>query len=109
MGVAGFMLPLTEALEGPGKSLACTPPMDQAFNTAKSALTAAVEHPQTDFPISLMVDASNTHVSAVLQHFHNKTLPTDVGGQGHSSLKAFFLKRSKPGRVRMEGCQCKAP
>ena len=40
--------------------MAWSPPMDQAFNAAKSALAAAdeLEHPQADFPISLMVDAS---------------------------------------------------
>ena len=65
--------------------------MDQAFNAAKSALVAAAKHPQADFPISLMIDVCNTQVRAVLEHFRNLTLPTDVGGQGHSGFKAFFL------------------
>ena len=45
--------------------------MDQAFNIAKAALAAAtkLEHQQADFPISLMVNAFNTNVSTVLQHF----------------------------------------
>ena len=65
---AGFLLPLTDALQGPGKSLSWSLLMEQA---AKAALAAAaeLEHPQADFPISLMVDASGTHVGAVLQHF----------------------------------------
>ena len=46
--------------------------MDQAFSATKWALVAAAElkNPKADFPISLMVKASNTHVAAVLQHFH---------------------------------------
>ena len=46
-GAAGFLIPLTDALQGPGKSLAWSPPMDQAFNAAKSALATAAElkHP----------------------------------------------------------------
>ena len=49
--VEGFLLPLTDAQQGPGKS------MDQAFNAAKTTLATAteVEHPQADFPISLIV------------------------------------------------------
>ena len=70
-GTAGFLLPLANVLQGPGKSLAWAPAMDQAFAAAKAALAAAteIEHPQADFPISLMVDAFNTHVRAMLQHF----------------------------------------
>ena len=57
-GAAGFLLPLTNALQGPGKSLDWSPSMEQAFNAAKTslAITAELEHPQADFPISLMVD-----------------------------------------------------
>ena len=64
--VEGFLLPLTDAQQGPGKS------MDQAFNAAKATLATAteLEHPQADFPISLIVDTSNTNIGAVLQHFH---------------------------------------
>ena len=52
-------------------SLLWSHPVHQAFNAFKLALaaTAKLEHPQSYFPISLMVDESNTHVSAVLQHF----------------------------------------
>ena len=42
-GAAGFLLPLTDALQGPGKSLAWYPPMEQAFSAAKTALAAAAE------------------------------------------------------------------
>ena len=40
-GAAGFLLPLTDALQGPGKSLAWSLLMEQAFNAAKTALAAA--------------------------------------------------------------------
>ena len=55
----------------PLSHLEWSPPMDQAFNTTKVALAAVAKlnHPQADFPISLMGYASNTHVRAVLQHF----------------------------------------
>ena len=46
------MLPLTDALQGPGKSLLWSKPMEQALYAAKSALAAAaeLEHPQADLP-----------------------------------------------------------
>ena len=47
-GAAGFLLPLTDALQGPA---------------------AELKHPLANFPISLMVNASGSHVSTVLQHF----------------------------------------
>ena len=59
-GEAGLLLPLTDALQGPGKSLLWSQPLDHAFNATKSALAMAteLEHPQADFPISLKFDAS---------------------------------------------------
>ena len=58
-GVSGFLLPIMDMLQGPDAA------------SAKPALAAAaeLEHPQADFPVSLMVEASNTHDEAVLQHF----------------------------------------
>ena len=101
------MLPLTDARQGPGKSLLWSQPMDQAFNTAKSALAAKLKHPQGDIPISLMVDASNTHASAALQHFrHSSWAPLSFFSKNlnfHASpLPTFCLssttKRSPPRR-----------
>ena len=66
--------------------------MEQAFNAAKTALAAAteLEHPQADFPISLMVNASGTHVGAVLQHFrHLSRAPL-----------SFFSKKLSPAETR---------
>ena len=71
-GMAGLLLPLTDALKGPGKSLAWSPPMEQAFKTALAAATG-LKHPQANFPISLMVYASYTHFRAVLKHFRRSS------------------------------------
>ena len=62
--------------------------MEQAFNAAKTALAdaAELEHPQAYFLISLMVDASRTHVGAVLQHFHRSSW----------APLSFYLKKLSP-------------
>ena len=51
-GLNRFLLPLTDARQGPGKSLLWSKPMEQALYAAKSALAAAaeLEHPQADLP-----------------------------------------------------------
>ena len=68
-------------------------PADGAgFNAAKTALAAApkLEHPQADFLISLMVDASGTHVGAVLQYFrHSSWAPL-----------SFYSKKLSPAETR---------
>ena len=47
------------------------------------AATTKLEHPLAGFSISLMVDASNTHVSIVLQHFRCSSL----------ALLSFFSRK----------------
>ena len=91
-GAAGFLLPLTNTLQGPGKSLTWSPSLEQAFNIAKTALAAAaeLEHSQADFPISLMVDASGTHIGAVLQHFRRLSW----------APLSFFLRKLSPAETR---------
>merc|ERR1711911_48706 len=91
-GAAGFLLPLTNALQGPGKSLDWSPSMEQAFNAAKTSLAnaAELEHPQADFPISLMVDASGSHVGAVLQHFRRSSW----------APLSFYSKKLTPAETR---------
>ena len=66
--------------------------MEQAFNPAKMALAAAakLEHTQADFPISLMVDVSGTHVAAVLQHFRRSSW----------APLSFFSKKLWPAETR---------
>ena len=68
-GAARVLAPLTDALEEPGKSLSWSPALDSAFTRAKDLLSSILElvHPQPDAPISLSVDASDTHLGAVLQ------------------------------------------
>ena len=62
------------------------------FNAAKTALATAakLEHPQADFPVSLMVYVSGTHVGAVLQHFR---------GSSWAPL-FFFSKKMSPAETR---------
>ena len=38
-----------------------------------TSLSTPFAHPQADFPISLMVDTSNTHFGAVLKHLHRSS------------------------------------
>jgi cleavage and polyadenylation specificity factor subunit 1 len=69
---AAVVRPLTDALRG-GRSgkqrVQWTTAMDAAFKAAKAALQAAtlLEHPDAAAEISLVSDASATHVGAVLQ------------------------------------------
>ena len=103
-GAAGFLLPLTDTLQGPGKTLAWSPPMGQAFNAAKTALAAAakLEHPQADFPISLMVDTSGTH-NTVLSY---NTFVVRLGLLSPSSRRSCRRLRPATGvRQGVFGCQ----
>ena len=64
-----ILAPLTNALKGPGKLLDWTPPLDTAFCHARDILSTVpiLVHPIPGAPISLAVDASDTHVGGVLQ------------------------------------------
>ena len=66
---ARVLAPLTDALKGPGKTISWTPLMSSAFSKAKQLLSSIPElvHPQCNAPISLAVDASDSHIGAVLQ------------------------------------------
>ena len=68
-GAARVLAPLTDALKGPGKSLTWTPDLDSAFRHAKDLLIRVPEliHTCPSAPISLAMDASDSHVGAVLQ------------------------------------------
>ena len=69
-GVARLLRPLTDALKGgPRAALVWTDDCATAFDLAKSTLSGAVmlHHPVRGAPVSLAVDASSTHVGAVLQ------------------------------------------
>ena len=64
-----ILAPLNNALKSPGKLLDWTPPLDAAFHRAQDILCAVpiLVHPIPGAPISLAVDASDTHVDGVLQ------------------------------------------
>ena len=67
---AKMLKPLTDALKGKQqKELAWSDQMMQAFGDSKEALchVATLAHPDPSAAVSLAVDASNTHVGAVLQ------------------------------------------
>ena len=66
---AGVLAPLTNALKGPGKSLIWSEDLNSSFIKSKQLLLAvpSLVHPVPQAPISLAVDASNTHIGAVLQ------------------------------------------
>ena len=83
---ARVLAPLTDAHKGPGKTISWTPLMSSAFSRAKQLLSSVPElvHPQYNTPISLAVDASDSHIGAVLQQqLHDKSW----------SPLAFFSKK----------------
>ena len=71
--IAQPLKPLTSALKGSPKLFRWSKSMSKAFNAAKQALVFATVliNPNPSARISLAVDASDTHVGAVLQQFHN--------------------------------------
>jgi len=66
---AGLLRPLTEALKGKSSTLTWDLEMNQSFAAAKSILAnvPTLVHPDPSARISLSVDASGSHVGAVLQ------------------------------------------
>ena len=70
--------PLYELLKGDGPDINWTVESESSFDEAKLSLASAVllHHPHPIAPLSLAVDASNTHIGAVLQQFvDNKFQP----------------------------------
>ena len=68
-GAARVLAPLTDALKGPGKSITWSSNLEVAFRHAKDLIIRVPEliHPHSLAPISLAVDASDSHMGAVLQ------------------------------------------
>ena len=66
---ARVLAPLTNALKGPGKTLHWNPMLDSAFSAAKLLLSivSVLTHPVPGAAVSLAVEASDSHVGAVLQ------------------------------------------
>ena len=78
-GAARILAPLTDALKGPGKSLVWSSAMNSAFIRAKELLSAVPElvHPKPDAPVSLAVDASDSHVGGGAAAGHQQRLGPD--------------------------------
>jgi hypothetical protein len=92
-GAAGILKPLSDALRGVTRAaLHWTPAMEVAFEAAKAAVCSAtqLDHPDPDAEINLVVDASDTHIGAVLQQ------RTAAGWKPLS----FFSKKLSPTEAR---------
>jgi hypothetical protein len=69
-GAAGILKPLSDALRGGVRTaLHWTPAMEAALEAAKTAVCEAtkLDHPDPEAEVNLVVDASDTHIGAVLQ------------------------------------------
>ena len=94
---ACMLLPLTICLRGgllPNSGLSWTPEMTRAFQEAKSALTSAtwLQHPHPEARVALHVDATASHMGAVLQQ-------QEPGSQRWCPL-GFFSKKLSPSQVK---------
>ena len=89
---AGILAPLTSALRGDPKLFQWTEEMELSFLSAKLRLASVPKlvHPLPSAPISLAVDASETHVGGVLQQMI----------RGFWSPLAFFSKKLSPPESR---------
>ena len=68
---AKVLAPLTNGLKGPTSSFLWTPAMALAFSAAKECLVqvVALSYPNLRAPLSVMTDASASHVGAALQQW----------------------------------------
>jgi cleavage and polyadenylation specificity factor subunit 1 len=91
---AQVLKPLTDAVKGgQASSVDWTPEMATAFQQVKSRLCEAVElaHPEADAEVFLSVDASGTHVGAVLQQRARGMVARPL---------AFFSAKLEPAQTR---------
>ena len=92
---AQVLAPLTDALRGPKgskKTLVWSPEMTSAFSSAKALLSSVptLVHPVPNAPISIAVDASNTHIGAVFQQLV----------RGSWAPMSFFSKKLSSAEVK---------
>ncbi len=92
-----ILRPLTDSVRGSPKAKAAvewTPPMEAAFDAARTALGAAalLAHPQQDQELAVMVDASADHVGAALQQWRSAAADWQP--------VAFFSKKLEPAQKR---------
>ncbi len=95
--MAKILRPLTNSTRGSPKATAAvewTPPMEAAFDAARTTLGVAtlLAHPQEDQELAVMVDASADHVGAALQQ---RCLPA-----ADWQPLAFFSKKQEPAQMR---------
>ena len=92
-----ILLQLTDCLRGglpPSSALSWSPEMSPAFQEAKAALAKAtwLQHPDPAAQIALHVDASASHVGAVLQQ--------QMPGSENWCPLGFFSKKLSPSQVK---------
>ena len=75
--VALILASLTNALKGPDKQLVWSSTMESAFQQAKCLLSAVptLVHPVPGSALSVAVDASDSHVGAILQQCEGVGFP----------------------------------
>jgi hypothetical protein len=88
--VANILLPLTDTLRADW-SWIWAPAMQHSFQLVKDTLTevATFTHPDPAADLSLVVDASNTHIGAVLQQWQ----PGSGGRSSGWRPLSFFSKK----------------
>jgi len=91
-GIAGTLQPLTDLLKGSPKTLGWSPSAAAAFEAAKAALvkTVPLSHPAPGATISLVTDASDSHVGGVLQQLES----------GGWRPLAFFSRKLSPAEAK---------
>ncbi len=94
---AKILRPLTNSTRGSPKATAVvewTPPMEAAFEAARTALGAAalLAHPQQDQELAMMVDASADHVGLALQRRRSPAADWQP--------LAFFSTKLEPAQMR---------
>ena len=89
---ARILKPLNSCLTSRGKELPWTPEAAEAFSAIKAALAQAtlLSHPQAGAPLSIMTDASDSAIGAVLQQF--------VGDSWQPI--SYFSRKLKPSETR---------
>jgi transposase InsO family protein len=91
-GIAGTLKPLTDALRGNSRHLEVSEDMKSAVAAAKAALASAtlLAHPAPAATLSLVTDASDSHIRGVLQQLEGR----------HWRPLVFFSQKLTPPQVK---------
>ena len=86
---AKVLAPLMDGLKGPASAFLWTPAMQSSFTSAKALLVQVVglSHPIPNAALSVVTDASTTHVKAALQQW------SSLGAGGAWQPLTFFSKK----------------